>query len=238
MRLSSLFLALALTLPAAMASAQHEEHGAENMAAEGHGEAAGGEHGHGGAVTVHDLQNMEFYGAVANFVLLVLVFGFAVKKKVTPFLVERRRQVVESLEEARRLKEEAEAKHKEYTDRLAKLDAELAQIRADMVKAGEAERDRIVAEAEKKASSLRHETEFLIGQRIKELRETLTREAVEAAVETAGKVLAEKTTADDQKRLAQGYLSAVTAAGKGAPGARSGIVPTVGAASEKKERLA
>ncbi len=232
MRIRSLIFALAIALPAAVASAQHDEHGA---AAE-HGAAEHGAHGPGdlGSVLAHD----DFIGAALCFVLLASIFGWAVRSKVTPFLVERRRQVVESLEEAKRLKDEAEAKHKEYTDRLAKLDAELAQIRADMVKAGEVERDRIVAEAEKKAASLRHETEFLIAQRMKELRETLTREAVEAAIATAGKVLAEKTTAEDQKRLAQSYLTAVSAAGKGTPGARSGVVPTAAVAAEKKESRA
>jgi F-type H+-transporting ATPase subunit b len=234
MRLRSLILMLALAAPAAVASAQHEEHGDAHAAqAEGHHP-----HGHGPVDAQAIFAAEDFWFALVNFLAVLAIFGWAVKKKVTPFLVERRRQVVESLEEARRLKSEAEAKHKEYTDRLAKLDSELAQIKSDMVKAGEAERDRIVAEAEKKASSLRHETEFLISQRMKELRETLTREAVEAAVATAGKVLAEKTTAEDQKRLAQSYLTAVSSASKGATSSRSGVVPTAGAVAEKKERLA
>lgn len=231
MRIRSFMLALALALPAAAASAQHEAPAAE----EAHGDAHGGEHGalDAGAILSHK----DTIGAFVNFFLLIGIFSWAVKKKVTPYLVERRRLVVEGLEEASRLKAEAEAKHKEYTDRLAKLDTELAQIRADMVKAGEVERDRIVAEAEKKAASLRHETEFLIGQRMKELRETLTREAVEAAVATAGKVLADKTTAEDQTRLAETYLASISAAGKGAPSARGGAASS-SASATKKERLA
>jgi F-type H+-transporting ATPase subunit b len=76
-----------------------------------------------------------------------------------------------------------------------------------MVKAGEAERDRIVAEAEKKASRLRKDAEFVIAQRFKQLREDLTKEAVESAVVAAEAVLREKATPADQTRLADGYLT-------------------------------
>ena len=76
-----------------------------------------------------------------------------------------------------------------------------------MVKAGEAERDRIVAEAEKKASRLRKDAEFLIAQRFKLLREELSREAVESAVAAAEAVLRDKANPTDQTRLADAYLA-------------------------------
>lgn len=230
MKLGRLILVAALLAPASVAFAQHEA----AAAAHGAEEVGGDVHGHGELSPGALFSNQEFQGAVLNFLLLVGIFAWAVRRKVNPFLVERRRQILESLEEATRIKGEAEAKHKEYTDRLAKLDAELAQIRADMVKAGEAERDRIVAEAERKAASLRHETEFLISQRMKSLREELTRESIEAAISTAERVLTEKTTADDQRRLAQGYLTAITATVKanGASAPKSGVVGTSGSGAQ------
>ena len=39
----------------------------------------------------------------------------------------------------------------------------------EMIKAGEAERDRIVAQAEEKAARMRKDTNFLIEQQIKQL---------------------------------------------------------------------
>lgn len=95
--------------------------------------------------------------------------------------------------EAARLKAEAEAKQREFQSRLERLDDELDAIRTDMVKAGEAERDRIVAEAEKKASRIRKDADF-IAQRFKQLREDLTKEAVESAMVAAEAVLREKAT--------------------------------------------
>jgi F-type H+-transporting ATPase subunit b len=83
----------------------------------------------------------------------------------------------------------------------------MAQIRHDMVKAGEAERDRIVAQAEEKAARMRKDTSFLIEQQIKQLRKELTQQAANAAVLAAQELLQEKTTASDQDQLAEAYLN-------------------------------
>lgn len=156
----------------------------------------------------------QLIAAFVNFgLLLVLFFGFALKG-INASLAERRAGIAKDLEEAARLKAEAEAKHLEYKKRLEQLDAELAAIRAEMQKAGEAERDRIVLEAEKKAERLRKENEFLIEQRFKTLREDLTREAAISAIAAAETVLREKTTADDQQRLSRAYVAGVGEAAK------------------------
>ncbi|MBC7171397.1 MAG: hypothetical protein H5U40_03165, partial [Polyangiaceae bacterium] len=127
--LRSIFLVLALSLAAAPVAAQHGEAGHEAAASGADADPHGGEHGHGPGHLADVFKSKDFLAALVNFGLLVLIFGWAVKNKVTPLLVERRRQVVEGLAEAKRLKEEAEAKHKEYSDRLAKLGTELEQIR-------------------------------------------------------------------------------------------------------------
>lgn len=206
----------ALAVPASGALAQealYQKAGEE-------AEAVGVEHeppeeqlGHGGHETSFwDLwtpSNYELYGPIINFLFLLLIvvgFGGPALKK---FLVARRQEIAEGLEEAQRLKKEAEAKYDEYAGRLERLDEEMERIRQEMVKAGEAERDRIVADAEAKAARLRRDTEFVIEQQMKQLREDLTQEAVRAAVDAAEKVLTEKITADDQQRLAKQYLGIV-----------------------------
>jgi F-type H+-transporting ATPase subunit b len=144
-----------------------------------------------------------------NFFVLISVFIYLFRDKVTASLKERRAAIENELNEAQRLRKEAEAKHKEYSDRLAKLDQELEQIKRDMTAAGTKERDRIVAEAEEKASRMRKEAEFIIEQQVKQLREELTREASEGAVAAAEQLLVKATTSFDQQRLAQEYLAAL-----------------------------
>jgi F-type H+-transporting ATPase subunit b len=181
-----------LALPALGLAQEHEAHG-------------GGEHegGHGGI----DLTML--IASFVNFFVLISVFIYLFRDKVTASLKERRASIENELNEASRLKKEAEAKHKEYSDRLAKLDQELDQIKRDMIAAGTKERDRILAEAEEKASRMRKEAEFIIEQQVKQLRDELTHEASEAAVAAAEQLLVKATTSFDQQRLAQEYLAAL-----------------------------
>jgi len=230
MRLRTLALFAALAAPAPLALAQHgDAHAAPEGAhatPEGHGEAA--EHGEAGAHGAHHVPTVgevfrspDFQGALWNFALLVTIIVVFAGPKIKGSLVERRRTLEEGFAKAARLREEAEAKKKEYTERLAKLEGELESIRHEMVKAGEAERDRMIAEAEKRASRMRKDTGFRIEQRLKELEQDLTREAVQAAVAAAEDVLKEKTSAADQQRLADNYLTRLAAAMEQRKGGRA-----------------
>ena len=206
----SLLLMLSLLLVPAFASAQHEEHaehGDEHTETAAEGQDQGG-HGHFLSFS-EALGLTELQGALVDFSLLLLILVYFGGRKIRAALAARRDQVASELEEAKRLKEEAEAKHALYQKRLVSLDAELDTIRAEMIKAGEAERDRLVAEAEKKAASMRRESEFLVEQRMKQLKEELSREAVAAAISAAEKVLREKTTAEDQARLSKAFLGRI-----------------------------
>jgi F-type H+-transporting ATPase subunit b len=153
------------------------------------------------------LRNPEFLGTLVNFAVLVFLLGWVIRKKGNPALAARRAEVEQELAEAQRLRAEAEKRHMEAASRLEKLDHEMAEIRAEMIKAGEAERDRIVAQAEEKAARLRKDTNFLIEQQIKQLRKDLTEHAANAAVAAAQELLRERTTDEDHQRLAEQYLA-------------------------------
>jgi len=160
----------------------------------------------------------QLLAAIVNFSLLLALLFWKVRPMIRTNLVDRRATIAKDIEEAARLKAEAEAKHAEYKKRLAALDTELAEIRDEMARAGKAEADRIVGEAQAKAERARKETEFLIEQRVKSLRDELSTEVVLAAITAAEKLLGEKTTAEDQTRLSRGYvakLGEVAATGTG-----------------------
>jgi len=195
-------LALMLASPH-MASAQ-----APTPDSEGH-EVAEYVEGHGGQaqMTVSALfKNRVFQGTLINFLALVLLIAWVIRKKGNPALAARRMEVEKELAEAQRLRAEAEKRHMETATRLEQLDKEMLQIRADMITAGEAERDRMVAQAEEKAARLRKDTSFLIEQQMKQLRKELTQQAASAAVLAAQEPLQERTTDADQDRLAEAYL--------------------------------
>lgn len=163
----------------------------------------------------HHFDRLSYFAAVINFLLLLLLLVKMAGKPTAEFLKNRRASIETEITEAAKMKAAAEAKQREYADRLAKLDSEIDALKAEMVKAGEAERDRIIAEAKAKAERTRKDAEFVIDQQLKQLRIDLTKESVAAAVAAANKLLAEKTTAADQERIARDYLARIAGAAKG-----------------------
>lgn len=184
-------LAFALCQPVIALAEEAAEHGAE------HG-------GHGG------WDSQALIASFVNFAVLIGLFVYLFRDKVRSSLKDRRDSVERALQEAARMKAEAEVKRKEYTERLAKLDQELAEIKSEMIAAGQAERDRIIADAEHKAARMRKEAEFIIEQQVKQLRTDIAREAANAAIASAEQLLLRATTTYDQQRLAQEYLTALS----------------------------
>jgi F-type H+-transporting ATPase subunit b len=168
---------------------------------------------HHGVSLRHLINSVEFQGAVLNSLLLFAILYWAFGSKIAKALEERKASVQTQLEEAKRLREQAEARHREYESRLAQLDAELASLRASIVHSGEAERDRLVKEAEAKAARMREDASRLIENRLKQLEKDLQREVVVAAIGAAQQELERKTTGEDQTRLATEYLKTVESAG-------------------------
>lgn len=161
---------------------------------------------------------------VFNFLVFAGILVLLFRKPLKQYLTSRHRDVVDGLEESARIKEAAERKHAEYTERLAHLDDELESLRQEMIQAGEAERDRIIAEAETRAARMRRDAQFLIDQQMKQLKADLTREAIEAAVKSAEQLLTGQTSAADQERLAKSYLSDVESSMKDSSARHKGEV--------------
>lgn len=201
-----LFALLVASPAVVLAEASHGESVAHEVAEKASGHDAHDD-GHGALTFSSLIRNREFQGTVLNFLVLVGLIVWVVRKKVNPALAARRGEVEKELAEAQELRIAAEKRHMETATRLQKLDEEMLQIRGDMIKAGEAERDRIVTQAEEKAARLRKDTSFLIEQQIKQLRKELTQQAAVAAVAAAQELLQERTTDADQDQLAEAYLN-------------------------------
>lgn len=213
--------ALSCWLALPVAAQPHDEHHGDEMAHEeahadhaDHADEHGDHHGHGEVSFEALTHDKKFIASLISFGILMMIIVGVGRRRVRASLENRRREIEEAVEEARRREEEAEAKRKEFEERLAQLDSEMEKIREEVVRAGETERDRIVEDAEAKAALMRKDAKFQIEQQMKQLREDLTREAVEAAVTAAAGILTEKTTSTDQQRLAQSYLEQVAATAK------------------------
>lgn len=197
--------------------------------AEGDEEVAAeeGEHGgahHGGPLHFSDvLHNPELWTAALNFTLLLILLRRFGAAPLREFLVGRRKQMEQAINEAQEAKRAAEKKLEEYNRRLGQLDGELAKLRADLVAAGEEDKKRIVAEAEEAAHRTKRETEALVDQHAKQLLNEVRHEIVEAAVAAAESLVRQKLAPADQERLAESYKQRIASQ----PGkARSGGLPS------------
>ncbi|MEC7520018.1 MAG: ATP synthase F0 subunit B [Myxococcota bacterium] len=179
-----------------------------------HGEEGHGEHAAEHGEEHHPAGIGTLLAPFVNFVLWAAILFFLFRKPLTEFLANRRRSVEEGLVEAKRLKEEAEAKYEEYSERLERLDVELDELRKEMVHAAESERDRILADANARSARMRKDAQFLIDQQMKQLKSDLTKEAIEAAIAAAEKVMVEQIGGADQERLADQYMTTIQQAMK------------------------
>lgn len=147
-----------------------------------------------------------FIAMVINFAILVGGYYAFGRKPIAAALQGRRDAIAGEIEQAQKMKLEAEARARTYQARLDKLEDELRMAREALVRTGEAERDRIVAEAEAKAERMRADAAFLVAQELKQIRQDLWRDALDSAVAAAEQLLARRVTSADHERLAEDYL--------------------------------
>ncbi len=236
-------LAIFTTSPGAFA--QHDGHSSPAAAAPAHGatppvahgpsgkepgkepgnhESAhegGGDHDHPAPINWTDFgkpNQPPFIALVINAAILFGLYYWKGKKPIAEGLKNRRDEIAKEIEEAGRLKAAAEERAKVYQAKLGKLEEELATAREALLKAGQAERDRAVADAKEKADRMRRDAEFMVEQEMKQLQIDIHREAASAAVLAAEELLKKRITPADHERLADEYLSDLSKLSAGAGG--------------------
>lgn len=153
-----------------------------------------------------------FLAHLINFAILLYILIRFAGPPVRSYLARRREVLERTLAEAAALKADAEARAREYEARLARVDAEIARIREEYRADGEAERARILAEAERAAERLRRQAEVTAEQELAKARAALREEAARLAVELAEQALRREVTPADQSRLVQEFLVRLPAA--------------------------
>lgn len=223
--------ALLAVLALLFTSAAWAEKSAPAAAAGAHGEPAaegghGEDHGPGpinwfyGMIAETDTQepNLLFrpkgmqppLGAMLlNTAILFYVIFRVGRRPLTDALKKRKAAIMQGMDDAARMKEEAADRLADYEEKLAHIDEEVERLKREMREAGQAERARILAEAKERSLRMERDARILIEQELKAARQDLMREAVEGAVKTAGERLAKEIGAADHARMAEEYLAAL-----------------------------
>ena len=142
-----------------------------------------------------------------NFLVFFGGLVYFLKKPLSEFASSRRRRIVAEMEEAQRLRAEAETKLAEYESRLAHLEEEMARVLADARAAGEADRKRILVEATLAAARIRQDAKTRIEQETKRIQHELEVKAVEMAMGVAEKLVAERLTEAHRRKYVADYIS-------------------------------
>jgi len=162
--------------------------------------ASEGGGGHGG----YNWKELGF--AFINFAVFLGGLIYLLRKPVREFLSHRRASLADNLDEATRLKAEAQARLADLEARLANLDQERERLLAQYRDEGEREKQRLTENAQRSAAAIRREAKFLLEQHTRELRGEIRRRAVDAALALADRILREQLRADDRARLADEYI--------------------------------
>lgn len=165
--------------------------------------AAGGGHADSGVIL------KDFAYRCFNFALMVGVLAYFVTKPIRKGLKSRTAEIEKTLADAHAAKEAAEAKHREYSEKLAKATEEINDITDAIRREGELERDKIIAAAKEMAVKIEQEADNKASGVVAKARAELREEAARLAVELAEDMLRKQVTADDQKRLVDEYMQKV-----------------------------
>jgi len=147
---------------------------------------------------------------VLNFVVLLGILGYAVKKAdVKGSLAARQILIEKDLRDAQEGKAAAEAKLTEYRNRLEQATKEIDDLQAAIIREGEQEKERIIAEARLAAQKIAAQAAQSAEQETVKARAELRAEAARLAVEIATGKLTGAIQKADHDRFVGEYLDKV-----------------------------
>jgi F-type H+-transporting ATPase subunit b len=147
-----------------------------------------------------------------NFVALVAILVWLLRKPVANMLGGRRQAIKSELEELERAQAEAEQKVAEAQAKLADIESRQEEIIQGYLAAGEAEKAKIIAAAEKSAERIKEMADMAIAGEIKKARGELMAELSDMSAKVAEDLIKKNIGPEDQKRLVGEYLEKVKVA--------------------------
>lgn len=188
------------------------EHGAAHDPHAAGGHAAGGHGGHHGPKDINwtDIGNREqpaFVALVLNFGILFGAYYVLGKKPVAAALVKRREDLGREIDEAERMLKEAKQRAKKHQAALKNVETDAQTAKESLVAAGKGEVDRILREAEEKATRMKRDGATLVDQERAQVEVDLLKETVESALAKAEALLGVSVEPSDHARLTEEFLA-------------------------------
>jgi F-type H+-transporting ATPase subunit b len=153
-----------------------------------------------------------FAALLFNTAILFFLLYRMLGKGISDGLKSRKQTLLRGMEEAAKMRREAEEQLKSYELKLERIDDEVERVKTEMIQTGEAERKRVLAEARERRARMERDAHQLVAQELKAVRDRLLKETVESAVRSATEALQSKLSPADQQRLAEEYVSGLARA--------------------------
>lgn len=143
---------------------------------------------------------------IIYFIVFVALMVWLLRKPLANFFASRSDDIAKRLAAADEARLAAEAKLREYEQKIDELMKTREEILESAKREAEGERERLLAAAGEQAERLTQDAERQVKQTIEEAERALSREAVQRLVAEAESVLSHAVTPDDLVRLADRYI--------------------------------
>jgi F0F1-type ATP synthase membrane subunit b/b' len=178
----------------------------------------GGKYGDGvettkDGVTLHEEEPMSppFMWMLINFGILLIILGKWGAPVARKLAEERSDLIKNALDEAAKLRDQAAKKLAEYETRIKDVDSEIKALVDGIRKDAEADKIRILEAAQAQSAQMKREAEQRIAAEIDLARAQLTAEVTLAAIAATEKLVKDKATPDDQRKLVSSFISNIGA---------------------------
>jgi F-type H+-transporting ATPase subunit b len=153
----------------------------------------------------------------ANFAIIAGLIGWAASKYGGPFFQARTLEIRKEIDEAARIQEDAERRYAAVEARLANLDKEIAELRANAEAEGRAELVRLKAETDAQLVKIERHSQNQIAAALKTARIELRSYATTLAIELAEKRVRERLSAENERMLIGSFVKGIEQNGRVRP---------------------
>lgn len=154
---------------------------------------------------------------VVNLVGFFALLLYFVARPITEMFRKKQVEVEERVKAAREQRAEAARLETEIHERMARLDVDIAEIRARGAAEGEAARAELTARAEQDSERVRRDVAEEIERRLALAKDELRRTAAELTGESARQIVSTQITDEDRHRLLDDSVDRVGSQSEGAP---------------------
>lgn len=147
---------------------------------------------------------------IMNFALLVIVLVFVVRKSsLGAFFSNRREEIQRKLAQLNQERKQAEDLKRDLDGKLKAFEVQRKEILEQLRQEGEAEKRRILAQAEERAAQILANADLAIAREVQAARERLRHELLAAAAKQAEEIMVKSLSERDQDRLVNDFIQNV-----------------------------